>query len=239
MGRARSAAAAGDPGASTLAWHQRLGARLALILGVASALLVLGLAAFSLSMYRDERAARLDELAERAATLAVVAEQVDESGKRNVQRLYAEFEQLVPSVALSWIERSGQRQLALYGQPLEGDTTQVDLFAQRSGGVATVFQREGQDFRRITTSVTKEDGSRAVGTLLGTQHPAYAAVMAGQRYVGRAVLFGRSYMTVYQPVKLGGEVAAILFVGYDLNTEMGVMAKLFKAVNSGTVMAAA
>ncbi|MCS6810734.1 MAG: methyl-accepting chemotaxis protein, partial [Tepidimonas sp.] len=110
---------------------------------------------------------------------------------------------------------------------------------QRSGGVATVFQREGQDFRRITTSVTKEDGSRAVGTLLGTQHPAYAAVMTGQRYVGRAVLFGRSYMTVYQPVKLGGEVAAILFVGYDLNTEMGVMAKLFKAVNSGTVMAAA
>ncbi|TSE25586.1 methyl-accepting chemotaxis protein [Tepidimonas aquatica] len=220
-------------------WHRRIGVQIALLLTVAGLILALGLAWSSVSMYLDERQARLEELGERIAMVAAVIEQVDESGKRNAQRLYAEFEQLVPSVALSWSEVDGKRTLTLYGQALAGDFTMVDLFAQRSGGVATIFQREGDDFRSITTSLTKEDGSRAVGTLLGKDHPGYAALMAGNRYVGRAVLFGRSYMTVYQPIKIDGQVAGILFIGYDLNNELGVLAKLLKAINQDALAYAA
>ncbi|MFN3830019.1 MAG: methyl-accepting chemotaxis protein [Tepidimonas ignava] len=227
------------PHQAVVPWRHRIGVQVALLLAVAGLILVIGLVWFSVSMYRDERQARLDELGERIATVAAVIEQVDESGKRNAQRLYAEFEQLVPSVALSWSEVDGKRTLTLYGQALAGDFTMVDLFAQRSGGVATIFEREGDDFRRITTSLTKEDGSRAVGTLLGKDHPAYAAMMAGTRYVGRAVLFGRSYMTVYQPIKIDGQVAGILFVGYDLNNELGVLTRLLKAINRDRLIFAA
>jgi methyl-accepting chemotaxis protein len=40
--------------------------------------------------------------------------------------------------------------------------------------------------------------------------------MAGQSYVGRALLFDRSYMTQYTPVRDGsGKVIAVLFVGFD------------------------
>lgn len=224
---------------STVPWTHRLGTRLALVLGAASSLLLLGLGAFSVSMYLDERAARLNELAERARTLTSVLEQVDTSGKRNIERLYAVFDQLAPAAALSWAQVGDLSHLTLRGQKIEGDYSLVDLFAQRTGGVATVFQREGDDFRRISTSLTKEDGSRAVGTMLGQQHPAYRAMMEGQRYVGRATLFGRHYMTVYQPVKIDDEVAAILFIGYDLSTEMGVVDKLLKSLNGDRLLAAA
>src|SRR6185369_13878802 len=53
---------------------------------------------------------------------------------------------------------------------------EVDRFSKMTGGVATVFARSGDDFVRITTSLKKENGSRAVGTLLGQQHPGYAAL---------------------------------------------------------------
>jgi len=106
--------------------------------------------------------------------------------------------------------------LLLNGKPLNNDTREVDDFRQMTAGVATVFVRKGDDFVRISTSLTKQDGSRAIGTLLDHQHPAYARLLAGQNYVGRAVLFDRSYMTQYTPVSdNSGRVIAVLFVGFD------------------------
>jgi len=99
---------------------------------------------------------------------------------------------------------------------LNNDFDEVDEFKDTSGGVATVFVRSGEDFIRISTSLTKQDGSRAIGTALDHQHPAYQRLLAGQSYVGRAVLFERSYMTQYTPVRdAAGKVIAVLFVGFD------------------------
>ncbi|ROL84661.1 methyl-accepting chemotaxis protein, partial [Pseudomonas chlororaphis] len=56
----------------------------------------------------------------------------------------------------------------------------------------------------------------AIGTLLDHAHPAYQKLMAGQSYVGRALLFERLYMTQYTPVRdSAGQVIAVLFVGFD------------------------
>jgi methyl-accepting chemotaxis protein len=111
--------------------------------------------------------------------------------------------------------------------PLNGNFTQVDEFAQGSGGVATVFARKGDDFQRITTSLKKENGERAVGTMLGASHPAHAQMMAGQTYTGRAVLFGTPYMTRYEPIKdAGGKVIGILFIGFDTSAFQAAIDKL-------------
>lgn len=99
---------------------------------------------------------------------------------------------------------------------LNNEFTEVDEFQRMTAGVATVFVRDGSEFIRITTSLTKQDGSRALGTVLDHQHPAYQRLLAGQGYVGRAVLFERNYMTQYTPVRDGqGQVIAVLFVGFD------------------------
>jgi methyl-accepting chemotaxis protein len=61
--------------------------------------------------------------------------------------------------------RNGQRTLNL-------DFALPDGFSQSTGLVATVFARDGDDFIRITTSVRKQDGQRAIGTPLDRSQPA-------------------------------------------------------------------
>lgn len=106
--------------------------------------------------------------------------------------------------------------LLLNGTALNNDFAEVDDFKKMTAGVATVFVRSGEDFVRISTSLSKQDGSRAIGTVLDHKHPAYEKLLAGQEYVGRALLFDRLYMTQYTPVRdAGGKVIAVLFVGFD------------------------
>lgn len=93
-----------------------------------------------------------------------------------------------------------------------------DRFTKATGAVATVFVRIHDDFLRITTSLTKDDGSRALGTWLGQDHPGYRQLLNGQPYVGYARLFGKDYVTRYQPVRDDqGRVIALLFVGADIS----------------------
>ncbi|MFZ6709765.1 methyl-accepting chemotaxis protein [Undibacterium sp. TC9W] len=91
-----------------------------------------------------------------------------------------------------------------------------DLFTAQTGGVATIFVRQKDDFVRISTSLKKENGERAIGTSLDKNGAAYKNVIEGKSYVGNAVLFGRQFVTQYDPVKSSdGKVIGILFVGSD------------------------
>src|SRR5439155_25525944 len=87
------------------------------------------------------------------------------------------------------------------GKPLNLDFTLPDRFTRETSGNATIFVASGDDFVRISTSVKKENGERAVGTALDHTSPAYAAVRAGKSYVGLVTLFGKQFMTDYEPVR--------------------------------------
>lgn len=67
----------------------------------------------------------------------------------------------------------GQRtpQLRNGNKVLNLDFVAVDKFNAITGGIATVFARQGKDFVRITTSLKMEDGKRAVGSVLDEKHP--------------------------------------------------------------------
>ena len=52
------------------------------------------------------------------------------------------------------------------GKPLNLDFTLPDRFTHQTGGNATIFVASGDDFVRVSTSVKKENGDRAVGTIL-------------------------------------------------------------------------
>lgn len=110
------------------------------------------------------------------------------------------------------------------GNPLNLDSKIPDDFLARTGAISTVFARRGQDFIRVTTSLKKQDGTRAIGTLLDSTSPAYAKIMAGESFSGLATLFGNKYITKYQPVRdAQGSVIGILFVGVDITEEYADM----------------
>lgn len=201
--------------------------RIALQLAVALALvLVLLISISTLFALRSLNSANLVTRAEHLGSEArLLADQLATfhgSLRDSTQRLAGLFEQRFASgLQVRNEERITVGSLqtpALYlgTTQLNNDFSEVDDFTRMTAGVATVFVRDGDEFVRITTSLTKQDGTRALGTVLDHQHPAYQKLLAGQGYVGRALLFDRYYMTQYTPVRdSGGRVIAVLFVGFD------------------------
>lgn len=152
---------------------------------------------------------------DKASSLVDAMQAMDEVAAKQIERSFGSFRQdFGPSFTLD--EATGD--LRDWGPKLNGNFTQVDKFAAVNGGVATVFVAKGDDFECITTSLKNEKGERVMGTMLGKAHPAYVAAVAGKPYTGRALLFGRAYMTHYEPIKSdAGKVVGILFVGFDLD----------------------
>ncbi|MDM9626443.1 methyl-accepting chemotaxis protein [Rhizobium sp. S152] len=112
-----------------------------------------------------------------------------------------------------------------------GDHKLVDRTAQSISGVATVFERQGSDYVRVSTNVKTENGSRAVGTKLAANHPAQAELASGEAYYGPADLFGRKFMTGYFPVKnTSGANIGILFIGIPMEVYFSSLHQLLVLV---------
>ena len=89
----------------------------------------------------------------------------------------------------------------------------VDRVKEIVGGTATVFQRDGDDFVRVTTNVPGANGGRAVGTKLA-RNAAYDSIVAGHGFRGKVDILGAPYFTGYDPIQdAGGQVVGILYVG--------------------------
>ncbi|MBY3442772.1 methyl-accepting chemotaxis protein [Rhizobium laguerreae] len=101
--------------------------------------------------------------------------------------------------------------------PALADHSLVDRTAQSIAGVATIFQKQGSNYVRISTNVKKENGDRAVGTKLVAEHPAQPVLARGEAYYGPAELFGRKFMTGYFPIKNASNAnVGILFIGIPM-----------------------
>jgi methyl-accepting chemotaxis protein-2 (aspartate sensor receptor) len=165
----------------------------------------------------------VQSVSERLQGIVAVADATDQMNRqmavRNFNRFRSEFDP-----APSFKNETGE--VFSFGVPVNGSFTAVDKFNKDTGGVATVFARKGDDFERVTTSLKKQDGSRAMGTLLDRNHPAYKLVLAGQNYTGPAVLFGKPYMTHYDPIKdTSGKVIGIFFIGQDIGLQQASLEK--------------
>ena len=98
------------------------------------------------------------------------------------------------------------------GKSLRNDFSMVDEWNKKLNVVATFFEVEGEDYKRVSTNIRKDDGSRVIGTTLGTQSAAYDPIQKGERYLGKASILGKSYLTVYEPIKdAAGKVSAFCF----------------------------
>jgi methyl-accepting chemotaxis protein len=210
---------------------------------IATAILVVAVLAFSLLAYfrtsavLDARGAA--ELQARVQLIEQQLETFDATVKASADRLSRILMDRIGTVRVDAVRTVtvGERTVPVAtgsDGPLALDFAAVDEFTRATGGVATVLVRVDDDFMRVTTSLRKEDGSRALGTLLGSAHPAYASVMKGEPFLGKARLFGRHYMTKYMPVKDGaGRVSAILFVGFDVTDAMAALVKQIATARIG------
>jgi hypothetical protein len=91
----------------------------------------------------------------------------------------------------------------------------VDDVVKQMGGTATIFVKSGDDYVRVSTNVKKDDGSRAIGTVLDPNGKAIASIKKNEAFYGDVDILGKPYTTGYEPIHDGsGAVIGIYYVGY-------------------------
>ncbi len=108
------------------------------------------------------------------------------------------------------------QRIAIDQVPEFTDHSMIDRIGYLTGETATVFvwEEESKDFWRRTTNIKKDDGSRAIGTPLGQKGAVYPVVTRGETFRGEAVILGKAYYTIYQPIfSSEGQVIGILYAG--------------------------
>ncbi|MBF0298726.1 MAG: Cache 3/Cache 2 fusion domain-containing protein [Oligoflexia bacterium] len=91
----------------------------------------------------------------------------------------------------------------------------VDEIKVEHGGTATLFVKSGSEYVRVSTNVQKDDGSRAIGTILDPSGKAIVEINKGAAFYGVVDILGKPYTTGYEPLKdAKGEVIGIYYVGY-------------------------
>ncbi|MBC3386388.1 MULTISPECIES: methyl-accepting chemotaxis protein [unclassified Pseudomonas] len=201
----------------------RIASQLGLALAVILAVVISGSTVFALrSLDTANLATREEHLASEARLMADQLNTFHSTLRESTQRLAGLFEKRFSAgltvhpdqpVTVAGVQTPG---LNLGSEVLNNNFKEVDDFKAMTAGVATIFVRSGDDFIRVSTSVSKQDGTRAIGTVLDRAGPAYGPVISGQSYIGRALLFGRFYMSQYTPVRdSSGKIIAVLYVGFD------------------------
>jgi hypothetical protein len=91
----------------------------------------------------------------------------------------------------------------------------VDDVVKEAGGTATLFVKAGDEYVRVATNVKKDDGSRAIGTILDPKGKAIESIKKNEAYYGDADILGKAYATGYEPIRDAGKnVIGIYYVGY-------------------------
>jgi methyl-accepting chemotaxis protein len=218
-----------------------LALKLCVVLLPAVALLLVGMTA--LLTYLSGRALEakgLNELRQQNELVVGMIDSYSKSLRHTVTRMAETFADYYPGRVELDDSRTVQvgdtlaPLLRVGGRVTNLDFSGVDRFTEATGGVATLFARKGEDFVRVTTSLKNDKGARVIGTMLGAAHPAYAKVMRGEPFIGKARLFGRDYITKYSPVKgPDGQVIALYFVGLDFTEGLRIFQDRIRATKVG------
>src|SRR5580704_15047217 len=67
---------------------------------------------------------------------------------------------------------------------IDNNLALVDDVVKQMGGTATIFVKSGDDYVRVSTNVKKDDGSRAIGTVLGPKGKAIVSINKNEAFFG-------------------------------------------------------
>jgi hypothetical protein len=91
----------------------------------------------------------------------------------------------------------------------------VDEVVKQAGGTATIFVKSGDEYVRVATNVKKDDGSRAIGTVLDPKGKAIESIRKNEAFYGEVDILGKPYITGYDPIRDSSKnVIGIYYVGY-------------------------
>jgi hypothetical protein len=98
---------------------------------------------------------------------------------------------------------------------MNNNFTFVDEVVKEVGGTATIFVKSGTDYVRVATNVMRDDGSRALGTILDPKGKVIEFINRNEAFYGEATILGKPYLTGYEPMHDAlNNVIGIYYFGY-------------------------
>jgi hypothetical protein len=153
-----------------------------------------------------------------AATILPGAGQAqDAKVKTAMDILKLEAEKLGPPKIEGTDTVAGKQVPAIYfgSTKMNNNFDLVDEVVKQAGGTATIFVKSGDEYVRVATNVKKDDGSRAIGTILDPKGKAIVSIKKNEAFYGEADILGKPYITGYDPIRDASKnVIGIYYVGY-------------------------
>jgi len=132
------------------------------------------------------------------------------------------------------INLDGDKLVDDFGKPIEQNYELVDKLEEDLHIKATVFIKEGDGFKRYSTSILGADGKRILGTMLDPNGAAYPEMLKGNRFKGAAQIVGIDYLVGYEPIKnRTDDIIGIMFIGIPRNE---VRQMVSQKVNSSLIV---
>ncbi|MFY9838748.1 MAG: Cache 3/Cache 2 fusion domain-containing protein [Xanthobacteraceae bacterium] len=104
---------------------------------------------------------------------------------------------------------------------MNNNFTFVDEVVKEVGGTASVFVKNGADYVRVATNVMKDDGSRAIGTILDPKGKVIEFINRNEAFYGEATILGKPYLTGYEPMHDAlNNIIGIYYFGYLVSNSL-------------------
>ena len=104
----------------------------------------------------------------------------------------------------------------------------VDFIEKKAGGTNTIFQRFEEGYVRISTNIKNDKGERVVKTYIPNSSPVVQALNNAETYIGRAIILGEWYLTIYKPILVDNTVVGAYYYGIP-EKDLASISNLFKA----------
>lgn len=122
-----------------------------------------------------------------------------------------------PSLTVS-VRNSNLPQWTIGGKVLQNNNSFCKQVASgNEGSHFTVFQKVGNDYIRIATTIVGSDGKPAVGTKL-TDTQVAATIEGGGTFFARTEILGVPYIATYKPLYINRQLKGIYFTGQEEST---------------------
>ena len=145
------------------------------------------------------------------------AQDVAAKVKTSMAALKSKAAKIGPAKAEGTEAVAGKVAPAIYfgGTKINNNFDLVDEVVKENGGTATIFAKSGDEYVRVSTNVKKDDGTRAIGTILDPNGKAIVAIRKGEAFYGEVTILEKPYVTGYEPLRdAGNNVIGIYYVGY-------------------------
>jgi Cache 3/Cache 2 fusion domain len=153
-----------------------------------------------------------------AALMSSAAEAEDTKVKTAMDLLKSMADKLGPPKIEGTDSVAGKQVPAIYfgSTKINNNFDLVDAVVKQVGGTATIFVKNGDEYVRVATNVKKDDGSRAVGTLLDPKGKAIGSIQKNEPFYGEVDILGKPYIAGYDLIRdQTKNVIGIYYVGYQ------------------------